>query len=208
MRMHQLALVVNSPVALEKPGFDSAKLSAASYINDVALHKPSFPMPKVTAPGPSIPSITMKSTGMPGLPGMGTPKGLKAPTMGGSDTTKKATDATIPVIAGGVGGLGGWALNEKILKPILASREGALAASIAKQQQRAKQMAAIKPYLPLGASIVGALLLAGLAAAMARRNNAPQAPVYAGPGYDPYGGSGGSGYVPNEREMPGQYWGG
>ena len=190
--IHRLSLVVNNADML-------AKMAIAGF-TDLANPKQKSLRPTSTAPGPGVPSVTM-GKGLLSGSDITTPMGGVSSTSTGSrkgGVSKQANDATVPVLAGGLGGIGGWALGEKVLKPMIDNREASLAAEIAKQTQSVEQLKTLKPYLPLGASLVGAILLAGAVAAMANRRGGKAHPgVYAGVSYDPYGNSG---YVANERQ--------
>lgn len=121
---------------------------------------------------------------------------------------KAASEATVPMLAAGAGGLGGWALGEKLIAPALQQRESALIDAIARQEAILAKLKKARKAAPMGAAAAGAILLAALTAVKARQSErrgaggvqitphdptgagfAPgdQANMYPGNGGNPYG---------------------
>ncbi len=189
---------------------DYAKMGAFPYVQDAAnIPKPPS-QPKVPSPGPGVAGVGSMSSKKPSG-ALGAPKALGG-TSGSSKETlaaylgeKHAEDATLPVLAGGIGGIGGWALGDRVLKPMLESKEQNLADVIAKHQKNMARIQGAKKAVPLGTAAAGALILAALAAIKARQyeHMAQQQQQYA-PTISAYDQSGG-GYVPNNAVHPGFY---
>ncbi len=202
--------LTNPAVAQQQlqPGYN--KMSAFPYVQDAAnIPKPPS-QPKVPSPGPGVAGVgsmsSKKPSGALGAPkAMGGTSGSSKETLAAYLGEKRADDAMLPVLAGGLGGIGGWALGDKILKPMLESKEQNLAEVIAKHQKNMARIKGAKQAVPLGSAAAGALILAALAAIKARQyeHMAQQQQQYA-PTISAYDQSGG-GYVPNNAVHPGFY---
>jgi len=185
------------------------KMGAFTYVQDAAnIPKPPS-QPKVPSPGPGVKGVGQMGPQAPaGV--LGAPKGDTG--AGGSDkesaaapgVLKQADETLLPVLAGGLGGVAGWGLGEKVVKPMIESRERTLAEAIAKHQRDLARLKGAKQMVPIGAAAAGALLLAALAASKARQDERMQAsyPPQAITSYDPSG----AGFVPNNMVYPGQFY--
>lgn len=136
------------------------KMSSSKYSPDaVTIPKPTS-LPKVNPLGPGVSSTpTLKPDGA------GSPLAAAEPSESTSKSAgllKRSDAGVLPLLGLGAGGLGGWALGQKVISPILESEEGRLAS-------RMKALQKVRKAAPMGAAAAGALLLAALTAAFAKR---------------------------------------
>jgi hypothetical protein len=200
--------LANPAVAQQQLQPQYAKMGAFPYVQDAAnIPKPPS-QPKVPAPGPGVKGGgNISSSKTPGP--LGAPRDSVGGSEGGKTSLsayvgeKRADDAMLPVLAGGLGGIGGWALGDKVLKPMLEAKEQSLAEAIVQHQKNMARVKGAKKVVPIGAAAAGALILAALAAIKARQdeqaNQSYPAPYIST--YDPSG----SGFVPNNATYPGFY---
>jgi hypothetical protein len=114
-----------------------------NYVQDVAFTPPPVKQPSVPTPSPSTK----------------TPKFNNTTTQTSSNMTKIKTsaDATDTLLAGGVGGIGGWLIGEYLLKPGIQKQEESILAMLAKLRHAQK-------YAPVASAVAGASILAAIAA--------------------------------------------
>lgn len=132
------------------------------------------PPPSTTAPArapvPGDLKVPRPSVSSPVAAGKA-PAG-KAPggtTSGGS--AKVAFDpAVAALIAGGIGGTGGYMLGKHVISPFAEGRVKAIQDAIAEQQKSMDRWSNVKQYGPAGAAAVSAIILAALAANHARKS--------------------------------------
>jgi len=173
-----------------------AKMGSSKYSPDaVTIPKPTA-LPRVNPLGPSVKSVSALKPGSDGVGGL--PSAPKPP---GSSTkaaaiAKQADEGVLPLLGMGAGGLGGWALGEKVISPILQNRERVL-------QEKLKNLQAARKVTPMGAAAAGALLLAALTMAMTKKKDAPQ---QLDPQFAPYDPSG-AGFYPTDQRGIGNFYG-
>jgi len=185
----------------------------AGYVEDIASTPRPVSQPKVSPPSTKPPSALASSTRTPGAPGAPSPGaegisgGSPSPEGGGLKAgsfqrrlQKQADDSIFPLVAGGAGGVGGFMLADKLLNPYLKNRENALLKEIAQKQVAVDRLRGAQKFSPFGAAAAGAILLAALAAAKARKSEAERQQAYnviQNPlqAYDPSG----AGFYPDQQ---------
>lgn len=167
----------------QQPSLYPGPKLAGSYVQDAATTPAPPSQPRVSAPSPGVKSIPKITPGV----GASVPKAQSEGRTEASETSseKKADDVLFPLLAGSVGGAGGWVAGKKFLEPLLESKERSLAAAIMAQEQRLANIRNLKKLAPFGAATAGAILLAALAASKARqsereRNLQPYDPTRSG----------------------------
>ncbi len=187
------------------------KMGASKYSPDaVTIPKPTA-LPRVNPLGPGVsstPTLKPDSAGSPmGLSGSSpgaSPSGGSSPKSAG--LLKRSDEGVLPLLGLGAGGLGGWALGEKVISPILENKEKNIAQEIARKQHTLQTFQKVRRAAPIGAAAAGALLLAALTAAFAKKQTRqemqgmPQAQLRP---YDPSG----AGFYPNEATQMGNFYG-
>lgn len=178
------------------------KMGSSKYSPDAVVIPKPTPQPKIAPLGPSVsstPAISSGSSAPKGLLG-----GSSSPSSsGGSSESKSAEDAGVmPLLGVGAGGLGGWALGEKVIAPMIENKEKNIASEIARKQQMLQNYQKVRKAAPIGAAAAGALLLAALTAMYARKSQQPVRPVQASP-YDQTG----AGFSPQEQNQWGNFYG-
>jgi len=161
-RIESRAKALGMPKSAAACGYE-AHHKYASFVpepkNSAVAPNPT-PAGKVPAPTPFATSPLSSSS--KGLGGGSTFKPPASPASGG--TEKKAMDDFLAGILGaGAGGVGGYALGKKFLDPMLG-RKAQQAEEVARRLRKGQALA------PLGAAALGALVLAAIAAANARKN--------------------------------------
>lgn len=133
-------------------GYNELKTGSSNpYVHDSAFVPPPVKQPRVPTPGPSTKPIDLDSGLGAASKGFSSDAG-KAPT---PSSTKSASESTDFLLAGGLGGAGGWLLGKKLVEPLIAEKERRLKAAL----QNLKQT---KKYAPIGAAAAGAIILAAL----------------------------------------------
>jgi len=117
-------------------------------------------MPSVSRPGPGAgisadKDVSSKTKGL--LAGTSVPK------------MAFADESALPLLGGAIGGAGGYALGEKVIKPLLSMKEKNILDRIALGEKAVSGIRKAKKIAPVGAAAIGAILLAALAARKARR---------------------------------------
>jgi len=117
-------------------------------------------MPSVSRPGPGAgisadKDVSSKTKGL--LAGTSVPK------LAFSD------EGALPLLGGAVGGVGGYMLGDKVIKPLLSRKEKSILDRIAMGDRAVAGIRKAKKIAPLGAAAIGAILLAALAARKARK---------------------------------------
>lgn len=165
--------------------------------------------PRITAPGPSVAGIPQLKPGEPPkLPGArkgvgerrSSSYGPSAPKAPGAPKTAE-NEALYPLVAAGLGGLGGHALGEKILAPLIKMRERTLLAKIQNSQDALAALQKTQKKAPGVMAATSALLLAALTA-LAIRNKQSQPVDYSQ--FQAYDTSGG-GFHPSQAQSFGSY---
>lgn len=175
-----------NPQLTAEPTSIASKLGSSRYVQDAASVPMPPTQPKLVAPGPSVSrAFNLKS---PFAKGPATP-GMTVKETAPKETEKKA-DGLYPTLAaagGGVaGGVGGWLLGEKVIKPLLEHQSESIAEKVLKQQKRMSQLNDLGTLAPFGGAAVGAIILATLAASRARQKEREKMEVQQGGGYSAY----------------------
>lgn len=139
--------------------------------------------PRVSSPGPSVAGIPQIKPGeppkIPGLskrPGSTSAQPSSAPKMPSMPSMPKVAEneTLYPLIAAGIGGVGGHALGDKILAPLVRMRERLLHAKIQNAQESLSVLQKAHAKAPATMAATGALLLAALTAlAIKKKQNQP-----------------------------------
>lgn len=158
---------------MQYPSYQGKYITAAvlkqanPYVQNMAnIPKPPT-QPRVPSPGPSIgpPNIEGDAKGALG-PKM-SPSGTG--TSSSSSGTKVAeSDANSPLLAGGLGGLGGYALGKKVLSPMFEYHEKDMGNKIQAMKRMQQGLSTAKTNAPMAAAVAGAILLAAITAIKAR----------------------------------------
>jgi len=196
-----------APPEPEYPAYGGyPKMGSSKYSPDaVTIPKPTA-QPKVSPLGPGVgstPTISASGMGSTTSPGLGgSSKGSGGSMSGGG--SKEAGDEGVGALLGvGAGGLGGWALGEKVLAPILKNKERNIAEEIARKQQTLQGYQKLRKAAPIGAAAAGALLLAALTAMYTRKKTQQEVrPVQINP-YDQTQ----AGFNPHEQNQWGNFYG-
>jgi hypothetical protein len=134
------------------PSYEDFKIS--SYVQDAISVPVPIKPPKMPSLGPGIKSLATKTPGA-SAPSFSGSSGTGSSFSGAGASTKAAGDLTGTILATGAGGLGGWLLGEKVLKPLIDMREQQIIKSLSELQ-------GLKKIAPIGTALAGAGILAAL----------------------------------------------
>ncbi len=187
------------------------KMGSSKYSPDaVTIPKPTA-LPKVNPLGPGVGSTpTLKPDGGGGgLLGSSSGGSTSSGQSSGSSTkaaalAKRSDDGVLPLLGLGAGGLGGWALGEKVISPMLQNKEQDILKKMQQQQKTLRNVQTVRKAAPIGAAAAGALLLAALTAMYAKRQERMH--VVSPANINPYDQTG-AGFAPENQEQWGQFYG-
>ncbi len=145
---------------------------------------------------------------MPGAPkGTGTakvgPSAPKPPSAPKTAATYKVAenDSLYPLVAAGVGGVGGHALGDKVLAPLLKMKERVLRAKLQNAQEALAALGKTQKSAPGAMAATGALLLAALTALAVKKKQNEKVDYNRFQSYDQSGG----GFHPSQAQQFGSY---
>lgn len=127
------------------------------------------PVPRITPSGPAVANLPQKQRDATAI-GAGTGAMPKTP---GQDSMLQAKQADLDpsiaaLLAGGLGGAGGFMAGKHLIAPMLERQEKNIAEEILKKQQSVDILKKLRGATPIGMAALGAVTLAAVAAAKAR----------------------------------------
>lgn len=151
-----------------------------------ATYLPDAPITPKAAKLPSLPTPMSTNAGPPKLPGIAGNLGVAAVGSKSKDVTgvpkvETAKAAGLlnkiafldqgigPLLAGGAGGVGGYMLGEKVIKPLLEGKQKSILEQMARGQSAVDKLERGKKIAPFAGAIAGALLLAAIASSRAKK---------------------------------------
>lgn len=148
------------------PEFMQHKVS--KYVQDVAATPKPVAQPRLSSPSPFAQNL-------PTAEPLGKTPDVKMHGAGGPRTTETGTKTAdngmgMPLLGAGVGGVGGYYVGKNLIEPLAELKQQALINDMANLQQRLQNWKRVGKYSPATMAVVGAILLATLAAHKARKN--------------------------------------
>ena len=205
----QPTLAPPEPEQSQYPAYEGyPKMGASKYSPDAVTIPTPTAQPKVAPLGPGVgstPKITASGGGKTTSSGFLGGSSGSGSSSGGGDSKVAADEGILPLLGVGAGGLGGWALGEKVISPLLENKEKQIAEEIARKQQILGNYRKVRKAAPMGAAAAGALLLAALTAMYVKKKSQPTGPlrpIQVNP-YDQTG----AGFAPQEQNQWGNYYG-
>lgn len=181
--------------ALVAPPVNAATAPMAPRPSDVKVPKPSVA---------SVPGLGGAERRPPAgaIGGAGSASG--AATGAAKGQSKTAMDPTLmALLAGGLGGTGGYFLGKHVISPFAEGRISSLQEAINNAQRNMGHWQNVSKYAPAGAAAAGAILLAALAASKARKDEREKMERGGAGGggqqYYPYDPSG-AGFYPEQQQ--------
>lgn len=159
-----------------------------AFESKVTIPRPT-PVPKIPAPGPSVAGIPQAKRDATSIgafspsvktPGVDASKGFGSPgSSSGKTSIASDIDPSIaPLLAGGVGGLGGYLAGSKLLAPWMEDKENDILKEIAEKQKSVGNWQTARKFTPIAMAALGAVTLAAIAAMKARSDERSKMQAY------------------------------